>query len=140
MNKSKVLEELFKEIIKIVEHCEKNKKENHSYWFYYYDERKYSRARFKRLRLTIDEMLKDIEREGKQTMKQYCRYCSHMICGDANYCEAYHKCFTDEKIKRVNKCKKFSFNEIDALTFNKYNPRKNKKNYEQTSINLEEDE
>ena len=65
MNKSKVLEELFKEIIEIVEHCEKNKEENNSYWFWYWNDRKYSRARFKRLRLTIDEMLKDIERGEK---------------------------------------------------------------------------
>ena len=65
MNKSKVLEELFKEIIEIVEHCEKNKEENNSYWYWWWDDRKYSRARFKRLRLTIDEMLKNIEREEK---------------------------------------------------------------------------
>ena len=62
MNKSKVLEELFKEIIEMVEHCEKNKEENNSYWYWWLDDRKHSRARFKRLRLTIDEMLKDIER------------------------------------------------------------------------------
>lgn len=65
MNKSKVLEELFKEIIKIVEHCEKNEKENLSYWYWCWYDRKYSRARFKRLRLTIDEMPKDIERKER---------------------------------------------------------------------------
>lgn len=61
-------------------------------------------------------------------MKQYCRYCAYMCCGDANYCEKNKKCYSEEKIKQVNKCKDFIFNESDALgTGNTYKPRKKKR-------------
>ena len=61
-------------------------------------------------------------------MKQYCRYCAHMCCGDANWCEKKEKCFSDDYIRRINNCKQFEFNEIDALDINKtYKPRKPKK-------------
>lgn len=48
-------------------------------------------------------------------MKQYCRYCSNMVCGDANYCTAKKKCFSDNYIKSTNDCKDFDLNPIDAL-------------------------
>lgn len=70
-------------------------------------------------------------------MKQYCRYCSNMVCGDVNYCEKYQKCLSNENIKRVNKCKDFVFNEIDAITFNKYKPRVNNKDYNQISLEVD---
>ena len=70
-------------------------------------------------------------------MKQYCRYCSNMVCGDVNYCEKNRKCLSDEAIKRVNKCKDFVFNEIDAITFNKYKPRVNNKDYNQISLEVD---
>ena len=58
-------------------------------------------------------------------MKQYCEYCIHMCCGDANYCEVKNKCFKDSTIKTLNKCKDFEFNEISACNFGKiYKPRK----------------
>ncbi len=58
-------------------------------------------------------------------MTQYCRYCSHMVCGDANYCSKKEQCYSDEHIKRTNKCKDFDFNPIDALYENQegYKPR-----------------
>lgn len=61
-------------------------------------------------------------------MTQYCRYCANMVCGDANYCTEYKECYTDEKICRSNKCKKFALNPIDALQLNEkgYQPRKQK--------------
>ena len=58
-------------------------------------------------------------------MKQYCRYCSHMICGDANYCEVRQRCFSNFTLKCANGCKDFDFNAIDALGINRneYKPR-----------------
>ena len=61
-------------------------------------------------------------------MKQYCRYCSNCIVGDAVYCEALNKTMSEEKAKRVNRCKEFVFNEIDVFDLEKrYKPRKAKK-------------
>ena len=61
-------------------------------------------------------------------MKKYCRYCSHMVCGDANYCEANEKTYSDATLKRANNCKDFDLNPIDALGENEeeYRPRENK--------------
>ena len=56
MNKTIFLKELFNEINEIIEYKEKNKG-------WYWGERKYSKARFKRLRLMIEETLKDIEND-----------------------------------------------------------------------------
>lgn len=58
-------------------------------------------------------------------MVQYCRYCSYMVCGDANYCSHFKRTFSTENIKKPNKCKGFDFNEIDALGENPkpYTPR-----------------
>lgn len=63
-------------------------------------------------------------------MRQYCRYCSYMCCGDANYCSRKAKCLSDSCIKRVNHCKDFSLNEIDTLGENEkgYKPRTKKEN------------
>lgn len=61
-------------------------------------------------------------------MKQYCRYCNHCINGDAVYCEALNKTMSEEKAKRLNRCKEFVFNEIDVFDLEKrYKPRKEKK-------------
>lgn len=61
-------------------------------------------------------------------MAQYCRYCNYMVCGDANYCSVRNECYSDERIKRVNYCRDFEFNPIDALGENPagYTPRKPK--------------
>jgi len=58
-------------------------------------------------------------------MKQYCRYCVHMICGDANYCEVRKKCYSTFTVKASNGCKDFEFCAIDALGENRsdYKPR-----------------
>ena len=61
-------------------------------------------------------------------MKQYCRYCSHCIYGDFVYCEENEETMSEEKAKRVNKCKHFEFNEMDVFDSDKkYKPRKSKK-------------
>lgn len=51
-----------------------------------------------------------------------------MVCGDANYCSVKQRCYSDEHIKRTNKCKDFEFNPIDALGENEkgYQPRQKK--------------
>lgn len=69
-------------------------------------------------------------------MNQYCRYCAWMCCGDANYCGKHKKCYSDDAIKRINKCKDFEFNEMDALDPDKtYKPRiKNETDKDQISI------
>lgn len=58
-------------------------------------------------------------------MKQYCRYCSNMVCGDANYCTVKKWCLSDKYVKATNDCKHFEFNPIDALGENErgYQPR-----------------
>lgn len=62
-------------------------------------------------------------------MKQYCRYCSNMCCGDANWCDVKEETYSDSYIKHTNNCKHFVFNPIDALQENLkgYHPRKNNK-------------
>lgn len=50
-------------------------------------------------------------------MKQYCRYCAYLTYDC--YCECKKQVLSESTCKRVNKCKKFTFNEIDA-----FNPEK----------------
>ena len=71
--------------------------------------------------------------------KQYCRYCSWMCVGDANYCGKHHKCYSDNTITKTNKCKDFEFNEIDAINGNTYRARTRKENKQiQKQIQIEE--
>ena len=57
-------------------------------------------------------------------MTQYCRYCSHMVCGDANYCEVKDRTYSDKYLKHTNTCMHFDFNPIDALGLvREYKPR-----------------
>ena len=58
-------------------------------------------------------------------MKQYCRYCANLVYGDSCYCEVKRKCLKYDACKRVNKCKHFELNPIDALgeNPNEYKPR-----------------
>ncbi len=60
-------------------------------------------------------------------MRQYCRYCAYMVCGDACYCEQLRKEMTEKQICAANNCKLFEFVPEDALgTGHKYTPRKQK--------------
>lgn len=61
--------------------------------------------------------------------KQYCRYCAYCVSTlDAIcWCEKLQKEMGDSSAKRVNRCKKFLFNEIDAFNPEmKYKPRAKK--------------
>ena len=62
-------------------------------------------------------------------MKQYCRYCANCVCGDIVYCSEHKNEMSEATAKKVNQCKDFVFNEIDALGFDlnkKYKPREPK--------------
>ncbi len=68
-------------------------------------------------------------------MKQYCRYCIHLSTGNGTWCEEKKKTMDDSAAKRVNKCKSFSFCEIDAFDGNaKYKPRQPKNTADQISL------
>ena len=62
-------------------------------------------------------------------MTQYCRYCGHLVCGDANYCTEQNRTMSDAVAKSPNRCHDFAFNPIDAFGENEkgYQPRKPKK-------------
>lgn len=61
-------------------------------------------------------------------MKQYCRYCAHLVYGDVCFCEKKNWVKSYNSCKQRNKCKDFEFNPIDALAenLNGYKPRENK--------------
>ena len=61
-------------------------------------------------------------------MKQYCRYCSSLIYGDVPYCEKQERVMSEGAAKRVNTCKDFDLNPIDAFGENEkgYQPRREK--------------
>ena len=61
-------------------------------------------------------------------MKQYCRYCAFLVCGDWPYCEVKRKTMSESAAKRVNTCKDFALNPIDAFGENEkgYQPRREK--------------
>lgn len=57
-------------------------------------------------------------------MAQYCKYCTYMVCGDANYCSIKDELYSEKHICNTNKCKHFEFNPIDARgTGKEYKPR-----------------
>lgn len=45
-----------------------------------------------------------------------CRHCSHMTCGDANWCEKKEITLSDSKIRVHTKCGFWEWSPIDALT------------------------
>lgn len=68
-------------------------------------------------------------------MKQYCRYCNNAVQVDDGiiYCAAYKQTLTEVKAKRVNSCKRFIFNEIDAFDLaRKYKPIEQRKSNRST--------
>lgn len=58
-------------------------------------------------------------------MAQYCRYCQNFVTGNGNYCEVKRTEPTDAQAKRVNHCKQFELNPMDAFMDNEkgYQPR-----------------
>ena len=67
-------------------------------------------------------------------MKQYCRYCSHCSYGDVAYCNKLEKTMSEEKAKRINRCKDFEFLEIDVFNPDHTYKERQKKEEEQMSI------
>lgn len=61
-------------------------------------------------------------------MKQYCRYCQHLVTGNGTYCTLLNREMSDASAKRVNYCKDFELNPIDAFWENEkgYQPRREK--------------
>lgn len=72
-------------------------------------------------------------------MNQYCRYCNNLVTGNGTYCEAKEKEISDSAASRINHCKKFEFNEIDAYDITRrYKPRrKPTHNYKQIQMEYE---
>lgn len=67
-------------------------------------------------------------------MKQYCRYCAYLTADC--YCECKKRCLSESTCKKVNKCKYFIFNEMDAFNPDKiYKPRV-KKESKQIKLDL----
>ena len=60
-------------------------------------------------------------------MKQYCRYCAHLVTGNGIYCEERQKELAETSTKRVNNCKSFDFNPIDAYDLTQYYKPREKK-------------
>ena len=61
-------------------------------------------------------------------MKQYCRYCTHLVTGNGIYCTAKNKEMKESTAKAINHCKLFEFNEMDAFfETDGYKPREKKK-------------
>ena len=65
-------------------------------------------------------------KRGGVNMAQYCRYCSHFITGNGNYCRKKQIEPSDRYAKSTNHCKEFDLNPIDAYYENLkgYRPRK----------------
>ena len=73
---------------------------------------------------------------GDCVMKQYCRYCSFLVCGDVCFCGKKKWVKTESSCKQRNKCKDFDFNSIDALGENTkgYKPRQKKIELDQETL------
>lgn len=48
-------------------------------------------------------------------MKQYCRYCGHLVTGNGIWCSAKQKEMSESTAKSRNSCSLFDFNPIDAF-------------------------
>ncbi len=56
-----------------------------------------------------------------------CRHCSHMTCGDANWCSQHNELLSDGQIVAARKCPDWEWNPIDALTFIEWSSNPDKK-------------
>lgn len=59
-------------------------------------------------------------------MKQYCRYCIHLVVDDVPFCGAKTKIMSENSAKSLNKCKDFEFVPIDAFNLNTEYKMRNK--------------
>lgn len=53
---------------------------------------------------------------GIKPLPRNCRHCTHMTCGDANWCSEREKTYSDAQISAHRECPEFEYNPIDALT------------------------
>lgn len=49
-----------------------------------------------------------------------CRHCTWMVCGDANWCSEHEEVMSDVQIWAARKCPEWEWNPIDALTFEEW--------------------
>lgn len=57
-------------------------------------------------------------------MKQYCRYCAHLVTGNGIWCEEHQREYSEKYTKTMNNCGDFELNVIDAYDLNRtYQPR-----------------
>lgn len=70
-------------------------------------------------------------------MRQYCRYCAHCFEADDYRCSNHPKGkephWTEEQIKRVNKCPNFELSD-DIITGRSYRPRRSKEDLKQIKL------
>lgn len=70
-------------------------------------------------------------------MRQYCRYCAHCFEADDYRCSNHPKGkephWTEEQIKRANKCPNFALSD-DIITGRRYRPRRSKKDLKQIKL------
>jgi hypothetical protein len=72
-------------------------------------------------------------------MRQYCRYCSWIICGDVCYCQQKKKELTEQQVCQSNTCRLFDFTPEDALgTGHMYTPRPRRNRQIKGQMTLEE--
>ena len=76
-----------------------------------------------------------------ESIKQYCRYCTHLVTGNGIYCTIKNKVIAESTAKSLNHCKEFDFNSIDAFfETDGYKPRKAKETVNTEQMRLGESE
>ena len=72
-------------------------------------------------------------------MKQYCRYCIHLVTGNGIYCQAKEFTMPESTAKGANTCKLFEFCEEDAFGETKgYKPRERRSGSEKEEMQGEQ--
>ena len=73
-------------------------------------------------------------------MKQYCRYCAHLVTGNGIYCEKRKRTYSESYAKSTNNCGDFELNVIDAFFENErgYQSREPKPEVDDRQITFEE--
>lgn len=75
--------------------------------------------------------------EKEERNMQRCRFCSHLVVGDACYCERRDEVRSEKESKETNVCVYFDFLGIDAFGEHDYHPmdrRLLKKEYEAATL------
>lgn len=61
------------------------------------------------------------------SLPRSCRYCSAMVCGDINYCEAKDISIGDSALAKVRNCQQWIGNPMAADTFEEWKPKPDQK-------------